>query len=191
MRKKKLHDFSPFWHYNSMRLWRERRKSLLKTLLSEAGENRNRRATSCRVVTDDFVRTRTEKPAEKRFLPAWEPWGCRALTRETESWSRRAAPSPFGAREPARSTLTKVVEASSTNWTPAAWQYNYGPCVLWGVRACSAHECMRALALALVRYACIVTTEHTQPRPDPRDSTWPMRQNGILIVPSKFTLDDR
>lgn len=59
-----------------------------------------------------------------------------------------------------RSTLTKVVEATaevrSTNWTPAAWQYNYGPCAL-------RRACVRACVLEL-RYACNVTTERTQSR---------------------------
>lgn len=58
-----------------------------------------------------------------------------------------AAPTvPLGAasrKRAARSTLTKVVEATakvrSTNWTPAAWQYNYGPCALG--RAC-VHACV-------------------------------------------------
>lgn len=44
----------------------------------------------------------------------------------------------------------------STNWTPAAWQYNYGPYALG--RAC-----------APIRYACYVTAEHaTRSRFAPR-----------------------
>lgn len=128
-------------------------KNLLKTLLRRTGKNRDNRnfmAVSLSPSSLPMISCGlAQRNRQKIIFCRRENHGVVGRRRDQVLVSLGAA----SRKRAARSTLTKVEEATAevrpTNWTPAAWQYNYGPC---------SGACVHIRAS--VRYACNVTTEH-------------------------------